>query len=518
MTVLVLLIAGPCTGAASEPQDLWQSAMQQRDVHRFSTLFIAQDIRDRLSSGEGLDAAVNWCRQTGVTKVYIEEFRDGYQAGRDDILRVKERFLREGFDVAGCITTTKVGKPSTGWKESISCYTDPATQKRIKALFEYAAGLFDEIMIDDFWFTDCECSECRLARQSRSVKIGDRSFAVPGDSWSDYRSELMVNLSRESVLSASRKVNPDVKLIIKYPQWYDQFHDRGYEVVRETQDFDRIWVGTETRDFTDREWGGTVQYAAYFLMRWLGRLGGEKCGGGWYDWLGTTEKTYIEQARQTVLAGARESMLFCYGGLQEETGPRNIKALRAELQELLRVAGEVRRRQIVGIAAYKPPNSEPGKEGRVFDFVGMLGLPLVPCHEFPQEAPAAFLSIHALQDAQLASKLSAFIQAGKPVLLTDGLAARLRGRLPLDAPNVRILKVGGNPKLLLKLTRKELDPLRAFALQPWKISLEGPNRLGFYLFDDGSRVVENFDDQAATIECDGRSSSIPPRGWQLEWR
>jgi hypothetical protein len=51
-------------------------------------------------------------------------------------------------------------------------------------------------------------------------------------------------------------------------------------------------------------------------LRWLGGIGGAKCGGGWYDWLGTTERTYIEQARQTILGGARESMLFCYGGLQ----------------------------------------------------------------------------------------------------------------------------------------------------------------------------------------------------------
>ena len=35
----------------------------------------------------------------------------------------------------------------------------------------------------------------------------------------------------------------------------------------------------------------------------------------------------------------------------------------------------------------------------MFDFVGMLGVPLVPCHEFPADAPAAFFSVHALKDA-----------------------------------------------------------------------------------------------------------------------
>ena len=41
--------------------------------------------------------------------------------------------------------------------------------------------------------------------------------------------------------------NPSVRFD-DYPQWYDRFHERGYEVTRQTEDFDRIWVGTETRD------------------------------------------------------------------------------------------------------------------------------------------------------------------------------------------------------------------------------------------------------------------------------
>ncbi|MSU63054.1 MAG: hypothetical protein EXS31_11790 [Pedosphaera sp.] len=59
---------------------------------------------------------------------------------------------------------------------------------------------------------------------------------------------------------------------------------------------------------------------------------------------------------------------------------------------MIEVAKEVRHREIIGLAAYKPLNSHPENEKRVFDFVGMLGLPLVPCHEFPAKAPAAFFS------------------------------------------------------------------------------------------------------------------------------
>jgi hypothetical protein len=349
------------------------------------------------------------------------------------------------------VTPTKVGKSSTRWKETISCYTDKPTQDKLQAIFEYAASCFDEIMIDDFWFTDCACEECDAARKSGKVTIGDRTYPVTGDSWEDYRCELMVRMSRDRVLAPAKRVNPKASLIIKYPQWYDTFQERGYEVIRETADFDKIWVGTETRNYTDQRWGGTVQYEACFIMRWLGGIGGPKCGGGWYDPFGTTESTYLEQARQTILGGARESMLFCYGALQRDTGPKNIQALRANLPELLAMAKNVRGREIAGLAAYKPANSHPESEPRVFDFVGMLGLPLVPCHEFPTKAPAAFFSIHALKDPKLAPQLKAFIQAGKPVLLTDGLAKALANSMDLTRPNVQIIAVKGQPKSLLEL-------------------------------------------------------------------
>ncbi len=509
------------TGAVSNPTapawPLWDLARQKRGVHRFSTLVTAQQVRDHLASPEGIEAAIRWCRQTGVTKVYIESFRDGYQASAETLETARDRFRREGFEVSGCVTTTRVGKASTGWK-GIACYTDPPTQKRLAEIFALTATRFDEIMIDDFWFTDCKCGECDAARRSRTVTVLGRQFPVPGDTWEDYRCELMVQLSREGVLATARRVNPKVQVIIKYPQWYDRFHERGYEVVRQTADFDRIWVGTETRDYHDRRWGGTVQYEGYFIMRWLGGIGGAKCGGGWYDPYGTTAKTYVEQARQTILGGARESLLFCYGSLLRDTGPANIEALRANLPELFRVAEAVARRRVVGIAAYKPPNSPPGKEGRVFDFVGMMGLPLVPCHEFPEKAAAAFFSVHALKDAVFPEKLARLLDRKVPVLVTDGLAQALAGRVVLDRPNVRVLAVRGRPAGLLERSQAELDPMRAFLLKPLGRRFEAPNQVGLYLFDDGSWVVENFRDEPVHIKLDGQPLTVEARAWVYRWK
>jgi len=503
---------------AGEPRSLWEIARSKKDAHRFSTLFTAQDVRQHLSSEEGLGRAMEWCRKTGVTRVFVEAFRDGYQAEKGALENAKVRFLAGGIEVSGCVTPTRVGKSSTGWKDTISCYTDMPTQEKIQAIFEYTAGIFDEIMIDDFWFTDCACPECDAARKARTVTIGDRKYPVAGDTWSDYRLELMWRLSLDRVLGASKRVNPRARLIVKYPQWYDNFHERGYDVIRETKDFDLIWVGTETRDYDDRRWGGTVQYEAYFIMRWLGGIGGEKCGGGWFDPYGTTEKTYIEQARQTVLGGARESLLFCYGSLQNGTGPKNVDALRQQIPELLDVAGEVRRREIVGIAAYKPPSSAPEKEARVYDFVGMMGLPLVPCHEFPAAARAAFFPVHAAKDPDLPAKLQAFVDSGKPVLVTDGLAQRLEGQVQLAKPNVKILEVKGNPRSLLELSGDDLARIRAPLLDAFGASFRAPNRVALYLFRDGSWVAENFSDGAVQVEVNGKAHSIEGRSWIKEWK
>jgi len=518
---ITFLLAVTAPALAGEPKQeadsLWNVARKQARVHRFSTLFTAQDVRDRLSSDEGLQQAMNWCKETAVTKVYIESFRDAYQAERSTLEKARESFRSAGFVVSGCITPTKVGKSSTRWKDTISCYTDLPTQDKLQSIFEYAAGLFDEIMIDDFWFTDCACPECDAARKRQIVKIGSREYPVAGDTWEDYRCELMVRLSRERVLGAAKRVNPRVKLIIKYPQWYDQFHERGYEVIRETADFDRIWVGTETRDYKDSRWGGTAQYEGYFIMRWLGGIGGAKCGGGWFDPFGTTPHTYLEQARQTVMGGARASMLFCYGALQRDTGPKNVEALRAEIPELLSVAQEIQKRAIIGIAAYKPANSHPEKEARVFDFVGMLGLPLAPCHVFPTKAPAAFFSIHALKDPDLSSKLRDYIKSGKPALITRVLSQALTNCPGLDAENVQVLDVKENPKTLLELSQSELDALRAPMLRPFQTTFRAPNRVALYLFKDKSWVIENFNDEPADVELDGKRSTVPARGWSYHW-
>lgn len=60
-------------GAEKAALNLWDLARSQQTVHRFSTLFTAQNVRYLLATEEGLTAAIAWCREMAVTKVYNDE-------------------------------------------------------------------------------------------------------------------------------------------------------------------------------------------------------------------------------------------------------------------------------------------------------------------------------------------------------------------------------------------------------------------------------------------------------------
>ncbi len=385
----------------------------------WSTLVTAQDVRDRLSTAEGRAAALEFCRKMGISKVYVEAFRDGYQADAEALKTARDFFRQAGLQVSGCVTPTRFGKATTGWQVG-ACYTNRANQERLASIFRFAAQFFDEIMVDDFLFTDCECSECAAARGALS--------------WRQYREKLMLEISREGVLGPARQVNPNVKLILKFPQWYDDFQNRGYMVDKETALYDRIWVGTELRDPSSDEWGHKQQYEGFFIYRWLADIGREKTGGGWFDPYGTDPTFYLDQAYVSVLAGAPEILLFCYGSLASPEYRAQLEAFaprRAELDALGKLVGSW-----AGIPAYKPPSSDPGDEAYLFDQVGMLAIPLLPTARFPEGARAALFTVHALDDAEFVPRLVTFLKAGGTAFISEGLALRLDQdpRLPTAEP------------------------------------------------------------------------------------
>jgi hypothetical protein len=415
----------------------------------------------------------------------------------------RDRFRTAGIEASGAIMPAGIAKRSTGW-DLVSCYTNQKTQEELQRIFEYTASMFDLVMIDDAFFTDCECEECITAR-------GDQT-------WSKYRRDLMLKMSRERVLVPARATNPNVRLILKFPLWYDGFHERGYDVTRETRLYDLIWVGTETRDYDfDINPGGKVQYSAYYIMRWLDSIGGEKTGGGWFDSLGTTPKTFVEQARQTTLADAKELVIYSYGLLQRETnsyggwqgkGIADIETFRSELPQLFKLAELVRGRSVKGIHAPKPPNSEAFEEPYVQGFFGMMGLPLIPAHEIDELAESAVFSVHALKDSDFSNKLERMLKAGKPIMITDRLARRLAHQELLKNENLIVLEIDGEPKNLLKLSREDLEPIRDKLLAPLGIRFDALNKVALYLIENNHVIIENFNDEpvSATLEYNRMSS------------
>jgi hypothetical protein len=80
------------------------------------------------------------------------------------------------------------------------------------------------------------------------------------------------------------------------------------------------------------------------------------------------------------------------------------------------------------------------------------------------------------------------------------------------------LAVKGNPKSLLELPQADLDSIRQPLLKPFGRTFKAPNRVALYLFDDGSWVIENFKDQAATVQLDDREIEVTARGWRSDWK
>ncbi|MGQ8336947.1 hypothetical protein ACUNWD_10390 [Sunxiuqinia sp. A32] len=477
--IILVAILLSVTSAFSQP--LWETMKNEKDVLKLSVWFRAQDVDQYLANKDGLNSAISWCKKYGITKVYLEAYGRGLYANRETLLNSKERFLNEGFEVASG-ATTEYGPDEF---DIFHCYTHKRHQEELQRISEYAASLFDEVILDDWYFTNCECADCIHAR-------GDQS-------WSKYYTDLMLKMSEERVLKPARAVNPNVKMIIKYPQWNDEYHTRGYDVVRESKVFDGIWVGTEGRQFDyEKSEGYEIGYNAYFNMRWLANFG--SIGGAWFDTGRARTKipTYLEQARHTILGEGDEVILWCYGGHLEAT-PK-IEALSEELPGLIKLANLVQGKPIKGVQLLKPGNSDSFEETWVCSFLGELGIPFVPVSDVDEEAMAVVFPVQSLKDPGFIRKFQHVADRGTPILVTDGLAKRMTANPAyLNNVNVKTLPVKGSPKALLNMTREEIKTYRDHLLAPFGMKFDAPARVELYLFGENMFVVENINDEAVDV-------------------
>lgn len=69
-------------GTADHTKTLWELANDNKETLTISTLFMAKSVSKYLSTGEGIDTAVEWCKETGITHIYLETYRSRYTAER----------------------------------------------------------------------------------------------------------------------------------------------------------------------------------------------------------------------------------------------------------------------------------------------------------------------------------------------------------------------------------------------------------------------------------------------------
>src|SRR5690554_4406799 len=293
-------------------------------------------------------------------KVYLETYRGNHLIEKEKILRLKQFFEGRGVKASGALTTSVYGN----WEFKTFCYTNKAHLEELRDVVRFTADIFDEIILDDFYFTNCKCESCIAAK-------GDRT-------WSQFRTELLQKVSEEIVMKTAKEVNPDVNMIIKYPNWYDDYQSTGYNLEEEPKVFDMIYTGTETRNpqYTQQ----TLQrYISYFLMRYLENVKPGKNGGGWFDTFDCLYNmgSYAEQVYLTLFAKGREVTLFC-AGLLMSRGRIFVPLAGYVFEQVDKFLGQLG--SPVGVPCYKPYHSKG--ENYLHGYLGMLGIPLEPEPEF----------------------------------------------------------------------------------------------------------------------------------------
>jgi hypothetical protein len=377
--------------------------------------------------------------QLRFDKVYVETYRSGQFADDAALESLKKFFRAHGIAVSGGIAYSA---PGHGGQFSTLDYENPHDREICRRAVELAARHFDEIILDDFFFYSSK-SDADIA-------------AKAGRSWTQYRLEKMREVAEDLVLKPAKAVNPRVRVIIKYPNWYEHYQASGYDLDVEGKKFDAIYTGTETRDpeITDQL---LQQYQSYLTFRFLDnvRPGGGNLGG-WVDTYATRYvDRYAEQLWSTLFAKAPEITLFNWsdlaspqpvapgargwstpgtsfnwdamrrsaGGGPSEGAPGWARVAGYSLEQADRFVGQLGKP--IGIASYKPYQSSG--EDYLHDYLGNAGIPIELTPVFPTGAPLILLTESARHDPGIVAKIKQQLVAGKSVVITSGLLHALQG-------------------------------------------------------------------------------------------
>lgn len=409
MNRIALVFVSACLLATTVSAETFaEYSRAQRDTLKLSTYATVETTHKLATDAAARAKSLAVLEAMGIQKLYLETSRGCPTLPEAELVFLRDFLRGHGYEVAAGIASHP-SSPGYGVKASEGLiwfnYQSSKTQADVAETIRQSAKVFDEVIIDDFFCSGDKSEESNAARGTRD--------------WGAYRRDLLTGLSQSMVLSPAREANPNVRVILKFPQWYDLFDAYGYDPEREPQLFDCVYVGTETRGPRTQRFGFTQPYEGFVNFRWLSSLSRGKIGGAWFDFGDCTGPEFVDQAWMSTLAGARELVVFSFPTFL--SGHEGLDYLRDEFPKLVALARSVAAHPAKGIAAYKPPNSAAGNDIYLLDHLGMLGLPLVPVSEFPSSVAVTLLPTQAAADAALLKKITLAAKPGRTFVFTPGL-------------------------------------------------------------------------------------------------
>ena len=379
--------------------------------------------------------------QVDLDKIYLETHRDAFIVPEKILTKVKKFFLSKGLEVGGGITFTR-SEPTDF--ETYS-YAREDERQMVKHISEYTAKFFDDIILDDFFFID--------------LKNDDEIAAKGSKSWTEYRLRLMADAGRELVVGPAKAVNPKVKVIVKYPNWYDHFHGLGFNLEEEPTYFDGIWTGNETRDPASAQ--HLQNYLSYNISRYFENIAPGRNLGGWVDagGINMSMDRYAEQLHLTMLGRLPEIILWNYmqlvdvkispsmraawqseGGnsfrYDEMVAPYTRDGKTITPTTMARFADQTLHQtdrlmshlgNPIGLVSYKPYHSSG--EDFLQNYLGMIGLPMDMHPQWPDNREQILLTQQAAKDPQLVEKIKRQLRMGGDVIITTGLLKVIKDEL-----------------------------------------------------------------------------------------
>ncbi len=353
-----------------------------------------------------------------LSKVYVENHRATTDVPVQRLKEIRSLLEEYGIKVSGGITSTVLvnGEPKPALFDTF-CYTDPAHRAEYLRIVREAAEVFDEIILDDFYFTSCRCEMCIAAKGKQT--------------WKDFRQAQMKEFSGEIVAEAKR-INPRMNFIIKYPNWYESHQATGYNPGIQKDIFDMIYTGTETRDpfYASQH---LQRYESYSAVRLLENAAPGRNGGGWIDLGGSADNInrFLEQAEFTCLAGAKELTLFNFPSLLTSPALPAMDSILRRVDTFLDSAG-----QPAGTKVWEPFDAEG--EDQLISYLGMCGAVLEPVPEFPDNAPSVLLTQRSACMPDAVGKLEAYVRKGGKAVITAGFLREAWDRGIQDMTSVRL--------------------------------------------------------------------------------